>query len=71
LHALWPQDTEKSNRVGATREVGRRRPRRAAGYWTKAIVEIGIAIAIEIEETETSTLPDNVEILDFDAVARG
>jgi hypothetical protein len=40
-------------------------------HWTKAIIEIGIAIAIEIEETETSPLPDNVEILDFDAVARG
>ena len=39
---------KKGNRVGAKHRVGRRRPRRAAGYWTKAIIEI------EIEKTEPS-----------------
>jgi hypothetical protein len=49
--------------------------KRSAGYWIKAIIEIGIAIAIEIEieieNTKPSPPPDNMEILNLDAVARG
>jgi len=40
--------------IGSARSIGQRRPRRAAGYWIMAIIEIGIAIAIEIEKTEPS-----------------
>jgi hypothetical protein len=43
--------------------------RRSAGYWTKAIIEIGIEI--EIEKRNLRSLPDNVDILDLAAVARG
>ena len=39
----------------------------AAGYWIMAIIEIKIAI----DRKDYLTLPDNVNILELNAVARG
>jgi hypothetical protein len=43
--------------IGSARSIGQRRPRRAAGYWIMAIIEIGIAIAIEIEIEKAKPSP--------------